>query len=145
MIDEIIKIMNDLGLEPVSVRIPNEPTDIDIDKVYLINNSERTAYNRIRDIANKCDQNLRWEIVAKCLHNDICVISELIKDNDIKYPNKLQEFLENCNIVKKCLDYKYNIKYQYIQDFVDNTKIEKSIDDMDADELREYIRTHYNK
>lgn len=117
--------------------------DSDIYKNYNKSNNsiEEIAYRRINSIANANRDNVNWTIAIKCLSEDVNLISKLIKDKDIKHPEQLKEFIENCCAIYEYWDDIYREAFNSIKDYHHNRKI-KSIDDMNAEELREYIRTH---
>lgn len=123
---------------PVVIRIPN---DSNIDKIK--NTSiEELAYRRVRSIANANVKDVNWTIAIRCLSEDVCCIYNLIKDNKLKYPEQLKEFIENCCAVYEQWDNVYRPAFNSIKEYHHNRKIEKSIDDMNAEELREYIKKH---
>lgn len=137
--EEINEILKDIGLEFVGfARIPseNKPSDLDIDKIYSDN--ETITYKRIKSIANADTNKVKWNVAADNLITDIKYISNLIKINQIQHPEYLKEFKENCEAIFSYISILYN---EYINT-INSYKIPKSIDEMDADELREYIRTH---
>lgn len=144
MFEELFKTLIDLGFEPIEVRVPKQTTkhsDHDIDKVY-INTEEAIAYRRIRKIANENLNNVRWDKAIEILTQDVNLISYLIKENKLKHPEELKEFVENCCAIFSAWDNIYRPAFNSIKEYRDSVKTQKSIDDMDADELREYIRTH---
>ena len=121
---------------PVIIRIPS---DSDIDKIK--NTSiEELAYRRVRSIANANVEDVNWTIAIRCLSEDVCTIYNLIQDNKIRHPEELKEFIENCNAVYEQWDNVYREAFNSIKDFRDSLKKRKSIDDMNAEELRRYIR-----
>lgn len=65
----------------------------------------------------------------------------MIKYNELNHPEELKEFIENCCAIFEHWDNVYKEAFNSIKDYHNNRKT-KSIDDMDADELREYIKTH---
>lgn len=144
MIDKfktIIDLVKELDLEPVVVRIPSQATDLDIDKVYT-NTPECIAYRRVRTIANAPLQKVNLHAAIRCLSEDVEAINNCIKNNILKYPNELKEFVENCCAIYEAWDDIYRPAFVSIKEYRDNVKIEKSIDEMNADELRQYIKTH---
>lgn len=144
MFEELFKTLINLGFEPIEVRVPKqatEPSDHDIDKIY-INTEEAVAYRRIRKIANENLNNVRWDKAIEILTQDVNLISYLIKENKIKHPEELKEFVENCCAIFSAWDSIYRPAFNSIKEYRDSVKTQKSIDEMDADELREYIRTH---
>lgn len=123
---------------PVIIRIPN---DSDIDKIK--NTSiEELAYRRVRSIANANIESVNWIIAIRCLTEDVCIIYDLIQNNKLKHPEELKEFIENCCAIYEQWDNVYREAFNSVKDYNQNRKSEKSIDDMDADELREFIKTH---
>lgn len=144
MFEELFKTLINLGFEPIEVRVPKQTdkhSDYDIDKVY-INTEEAVAYRRIRKIANENLTNVRWDKAIEILTQDVNLISYLIKENKLKHPEELREFVENCCAIFSAWDNIYRPAFNSIKEYRDSVKNQKSIDDMDADELREYIRTH---
>ena len=123
---------SDYDIDKVQYRIPNE----------LDNSPEAIAYRRIRSIAHAEVENVNFPIAIKYLTEDVKLISKLIKDNDIKHPEELKEFTENAIAIMHCWDEQYREVFNTIKEFRDSYKTPKSIDEMDADELREYIKTH---
>lgn len=137
--EEINELLKDIGLEFVEfTRVPskNKPSDLDIDKIYSEN--EILSYNRIKSIANAVVNKVKWNIAAEHLITDMSYISQLVKSNQIQHPEELKEFKENCEAI---FDYISNLYSQY-KITINSYKIPKSINEMNADELREYIRTH---
>lgn len=133
-------IMNELN--------SNIGTDTDIDKVpyrvpnELDNSPEAVAYRRMESIANSEETKVNWAVAIKCVTEDVNTISNLIRSNKIKYPHKLKEFVENVIAIYDYWDTQYREDFCLIKEYRDSVKIEKSIDDMDVDELREYIKKH---
>lgn len=125
-----------------------EGTDTDIDKVqYRIpneidNSPEAVAYRRIASIANSEETKVNWAVAIKCVTEDVNTISNLIRSNKIKYPNKLKEFVENVIAIYDYWDTQYREDFCLIKEYRDSVKTEKSIDEMNADELRDYIKKH---
>ena len=122
-------------------------SDYDIDKQYRIpneidNSPEAIAYRRVKSIANSETSEVNWAVAIKCVTEDINTISNLIRSNKIKYPNKLKEFVENVIAIYDYWDTHYREDFCLIKEYRDSVKTEKSIDEMDADELREYIKKH---
>lgn len=143
-IKKFVEIMKDLGFEPITI---NVPSDLDIDKVYRIpsqidNSPEAVAYRRVKAIANTPTTDINWAIAIKNMTEDVNTISNLIRSNKLKYPKKLKEFTENCIAIFNYWDNNYRDDFNLIKEYRDSVEIEKSIDEMDADELREYIKTH---
>lgn len=122
----------DYDIDKVQYRIPNE----------LDNSPEITAYNRIKTIANMDTNDVCFATAIKILTKDVKLISKLIKDNNIKHPEELEEFTENAIAIMHCWDEQYREAFNTIKEFRDSYKAPKSIDEMNADELREYIKTH---
>lgn len=136
--EEFFRQFNLNKLTPVIIRIPN---DSNIDKI-KDSSVEELAYKRIRSIANANIKDVNWTIAIRCLSEDVCCIYNLIKDNKLKYPEQLKEFIENCCAVYEQWDNVYRPAFNSIKEYRDSIKIQKSIDDMNAKELREYIRKH---
>lgn len=137
--EEINELLKDMGLEFVGfAKFPseNKPSDLGIDKIYSEN--ELISYNRIKSIANADVNKVKWNIAAEHLITDMSYISQLIKSNQIQHPERLKEFKENCESI---FNYISNLYSDY-KITINSYKIPKSIDEMNADELREYIRTH---
>ena len=143
-IKKLVEIIQELGFEPIAINIPS---DLDIDKVYRIpsqidNSPEAVAYRRVRSIANTPTNAINWAIAIKNVTEDINTIFNLIKNNKLKYAEELKEFTENCTIIVTYWNAYYLNNFNFIEDYNNSNLKEKSIDEMDADELREYIRTH---
>ena len=122
-------------------------SDYDIDKVCHIpneidNSPEAVAYRRMESIANSEAAKVNWAVAIKCVTEDINTISNLIRSNKIKNPKKLKEFVENVIAIYDYWDSQYREDFCLIKEYRDSVKTEKSIDEMDADELREYIKKH---
>lgn len=127
----------------------NNATDKDIDKQYReenkdLENRERIAYNRIKDISDKLNNNtpLIHHMCWGYLFKDIKFIAESIRNNTLKYPKNLEGFVINCCNIFTKLDEIYRDNFNLIKEYRDNIKMNKSIEDMDKDELLEYIRNH---
>lgn len=137
MLQDILEALSKLGYELDKVRIPNS-RDYDIDKVDIYKINETLAYDRVKNIANKAGKDIIWPKAIPLFMNDVLTITGLIEENAISHPNKINEFRTNCYRVIQ--DF---CKYLYAQlEIMDNYKAPKSIDEMDADELREYIKKH---
>lgn len=137
--EEINEVLKDIGLEFVGfARVPsdNKPSDLDIDKIYGEN--EILSYDRIKSIANADVNKVKWNVAVEHLMTDMSYISQLVNSNQIQHPERLKEFKENCEAI---FDYISNLYSKY-KITINSYKIPKSIDEMNADELREYIRTH---
>ena len=124
-----------------------EETNNDINKIHHIHNEinsfpELFAYRRIRSIANTKIPNVNFAIAIQYLTEDVKTISKLIKDNDLRHPEELKEFVENAVAIMDEWDEQYHYAFNTIKEFRDSYKPPKSIDEMDADELREYIKKH---
>lgn len=123
-------------------------TDTYIDKTQHkisneINNfNETLAYRRIRSIANSEVEDVNFAIAIQYLTEDVNLISKLIKDNNLKHPEEVKEFVENAIAIMHAWDEQYRETFNTIKEFRDSYKTPKSIDEMDADELREYIKKH---
>lgn len=123
------------------------PTDGDIDKMYRIptqidNSPEAVAYRRVRSIANYDATKVNWAKAIELVTRDIHTISNCIRDNKLKYPEELEEFVINVIAIYNYWDNQYREDFNLIKEYRDSAKKGKSINDMNADELREYIRTH---
>lgn len=108
----------------------------------LDNSPEIIAYRRIRDIANAKISNVDFAIAIHCLTDDVKLISKLIRDDNLKHPEEIKEFIENTIAIMDVWDNQYRETFDIIKEFKDSCKTPKSIDEMDADELRKYIKTH---
>lgn len=122
-------------------------SDYDIDKQYRIpneidNSDEAVAYRRMESIANTETSKVNWAVAIKCVTEDVNTISNLIRSNNIKHPKKLKEFVENVLAIYDYWDNQYREDFCLIKEYRDSVKTEKSIDEMDADELRDYIKKH---
>ena len=123
------------------------PSDGDIDKTYRIpkerdNSSEAIAYRRVRSIANYDATKVNQAVAIELVTRDIHTISNCIKNNILKCPEKLKEFIENVITIYDYWNTQYRKDFNLIKKYSDSVKKEKSIDDMNVDELREYIRKH---
>lgn len=123
---------------PVIIRIPS---DSDIDKTKNIS-IEELAYKRIRSIANANVEAVNWGVAMRYLSEDVYYIYDLIQDNKLKHPEELKEFIENCCAIYEQWDRVYREAFNSIKDFRRFYKGPKSLDDMNAEELREFIKTH---
>ena len=123
------------------------PSDLDIDKIYchipaeIDNTYESIVYRRVRSIANTDTNNVNWAVAIKCVTEDINTISNLIRSNKLKFPKELKEFTENCIAIFNYWDNHYRDDFNLIKEYRDSVKT-KSIDDMDREELIEYIKKH---
>ena len=147
MIKFIIKPIDWIKFEPID-RTKFISSDADIDKMYcripteIDNSPESIAYRRIKSIANADTNNVNWDIAIKCVTEDINTISNLIRSNKIKFPEELKEFTENCIAIFDFWDNHYRDDFNLIKEYRDSIKLEKSIEEMDKDELIEYIKKH---
>ena len=123
---------SDYDIDKVQYRIPNE----------IDNSPEAIAYRRIASIANSEETKVNWAVAIKCVTEDVNTISNLIRSNKIKHPKKLKEFVENVIAIYNYWDTQYREDFCLIKEYRDSVKTEKSIDEMDADELRDYIKKH---
>lgn len=142
---EFFDFLKSIGYEVVECRIPSQkPTDIDIDKLYIkgIDSKESIAYRRVRAIANSDTNNVQWDVAIKNLSQDVNTIYKAIKDNNLKFPEELKEFVENCCAIMDFWDTQYRQAFNAIKEYRDSIKTPKSIDEMNAEELREYIKKH---
>lgn len=130
-IESIFK-SSDYDIDKVQYRIPNE----------IDNSPEAIAYRRIESIANSNTAKVNWGAAIKYVTVDVNTISNLIRSNKIKHPNKLKEFVENILAIYDYWDTQYKEDFNLIKAYRESIKTEKSIDDMDADELRDYIKKH---
>ena len=139
-------------IKVIMPRIPSEKksSDSDIDKFYAMCNVNiekfasklaNESYNRIANIAKHEPKELNLAIVAEYLHYDVGMIAALIQDKALPNDDRLKQFIDNYQKLSEMLGEKYRKDVSIIENFY-NTPKEKSIDDMDVDELREYIRTH---
>ena len=130
-IESIFK-SSDYDIDKVQYRIPNE----------IDNSPEAVAYRRMKSIANSEPIKINWAVAIKCVTEDVNTISNLIRSNKIKYPKELKEFTENIISIFDYWDTQYREDFCLIKEYRDSVKKEKSIDEMNADELREYIKKH---
>ena len=139
-------------IEVIMPRIPSEKKshDSDIDKVYFMcnpnipeiaNNLANKSYNRIANIAKHEPKELNLAIVSEYLYYDVGMIAALIQDKVLPNDDRLKQFIDNYQKINEMIGEKYRKNISIIENFYHTPK-EKSIDDMDVDELREYIRTH---
>ena len=139
-------------IEIIMPRISSEKKshDSDIDKVYFMcnpniqeiaNNLANKSYNRIANIAKHEAKELNRAIVAKYLYYDVGIIAALIQDKVLPNDDRLKQFIDNYKKINEMIGEKYRKNISIIENFYHTPK-EKSIDDMDVDELKEYIRTH---
>lgn len=139
---EFLDFLKKCGCEVIEYRIPSQkPTDTDIDKVYM-HSEESIAYRRIRAIANTPTKNVKWDVAIKNLSEDVNTIYKAIKNNNLKFPEELKEFVENCCAIMDFWDTEYRKAFNAIKEYRDSIKTPKSIDEMNAEELREYIKKH---
>lgn len=137
--EEFFRQLFDLtNQKPVVIRIPS---DDDIDEQYKTA-LEEIAYRRQRAIANAEIDKVDWSVAIKCLSADVLYIASLIKENKLKCPEEIKEFIENCCSNFNKWDNVYREAFNSLKDFRDSLKKRKSIDDMTAEELREIIRKH---
>lgn len=137
--EEFFRRLFDLSNQtPVIIRIPS---DDDINEKYE-ESLEQIAYRRQRAINNTEIDKVNWSIAIKCLSEDVLCITSLIKENKLRCPKEIKEFVENCCSNFNKWNNVYREGFNSIKDFRDSLKKRKSIDDMNAEELREYIRTH---
>lgn len=122
-------------------------TDWDIDKNYRIpieslTNREELCYRRIKSIIKSLseDKIINWDIAFKKVDKDLVYLNTLLKQNLLL--NK-EEFIKCIKLYKSFYD-QYNTCVQTTLNIIESKlmKKEKSIDDMDADELRDYIKKH---
>ena len=124
------------------------PNDLDIDTIYcripseIDNTPESIAYRRVRSIANTNTTKVNWAVAIKCLTEDIKTISNLIRNNKLKFPEELKEFTENCIAIFDYWDACYRDDFNLIKEYRDSVKIAKSIEEMNKEELIEYIKKH---
>lgn len=113
------------------------PHYLDVDNI-----PEFLAYERVRIIANADTTNVNWAKAIKYLTEDINTISNLIRSGKLKLPKELKEFTENCIAIFNYWDNHYRDDFNLIKEYRDSVKTEKSIEEMDKDELIEYIKQH---
>ena len=123
------------------------PSDIDIDKVYRIPSQnivdrEKLCYNRAKAIKQSLAEGhkVNWSMIIENVNEDINVIQSLIEENLISDKQTLNQTTKLWQVI-------YNEFYKHIKSDITEIatfadKKEKSIDDMDANELREYIKKH---
>lgn len=139
MLEDFIKRLQDFGFEIIEVR-PEKSEDYDIDKPYTesLKSNELLAYNRVHKIATSDVKDVIWSKAIGYIVTDLLYINHLIKTNNIKYPERIKTFREDIYAIKDFLqDYFYNQLSE-----LNSFECPKSIDEMDADELRQYIKTH---
>ena len=95
-IESIFK-SSDYDIDKVQYRIPNE----------IDNSPEAVAYRRMESIANTEATKVNWAVAIKCVTEDINTISNLIRSNKIKHPNKLKKFIENVIAIYNYWDTQY--------------------------------------
>lgn len=139
MLENFIKRLQDYGFEVIEIR-PEKTGDYDIDKTYIesLEQRELLAYNRVHKIATTTIKDVIWEKAIKSVIDDFHCINNLIKLKGIKYPERIKTFREDIYAIK---DFLQDYFYPQLRE-LDNFECPKSIEEMDADELREYIKTH---
>ena len=122
-------------------------SDYDIDKVYRIPSQnvidrEKLCYNRAKAIKQSLTEghNINWSLIIENVNEDINIIQSLIEENLISDKQSLNQTTKIWEFIYTEFHKHMTANIIEISLFAD--KIEKSIDDMDADELREYIKKH---
>lgn len=139
----------DINMEKILFMFPCDwhASDLDIDKQYRIPSQnvidrEKLCYNRAKAIKQSLAEghNVNWSLVIENVNQDINFIQSLIEENLISDKQTLYQTTKLWQVI-------YNEFYKHmtsniaeISKFAD--KKEKSIDDMTAEELREYIKKH---
>ena len=123
------------------------PSDIDIDKVYRmpsqnIIDREKLCYNRAKAIKQSLAEGhkVNWSLIIENVNEDINIIQSLIEENLISNKQSLDQ-------TTKIWTFIYNEFLKHMATNIEKiiiftNKKEKSIDDMTAEELREYIKKH---
>lgn len=139
MLEDLINKLQDCGFEVINI---NNIGDYEITKnINHPNQRELFAYARV----NKIAKDIKQYIINKkrIIHfiEDLIYIATSIERNEINYPEKIKEFKENINVIKNIFEEYFNSEIETLNSF-ECPKCPKSIDEMDADELREYIKKH---
>ena len=123
------------------------PSDMDIDKVYRIPSQaiidrEKLCYNRAKAIKQSLAEghNVNWSLLIENVNEDINVIQSLIEENLISDKQTLSQTTKIWDFIYTEFHKHMTANIIEISSFAD--KKEKNIDDMDAYELREYIKQH---
>lgn len=139
----------DINMKEILFMFPYDwnTSDYDIDKVYRIPSQnvvdrEKLCYNRAKAIRQSlADGNkVNWSIVIENVNQDINFIQTIIKENLISDKQTLNKTAKIWEFIYTEFHKHMTANIIEISLFAD--KKEKSIDDMDADELREYIKKH---
>lgn len=138
MLEDFIKKLQDCGFEVIEIR-PEKTEDYN-DKSYTesLKTNEILAYNRVHKIATSNVKDVIWSKAIAYIVEDLLHINHLINSNNIKYPERIKTFREDIYAIK---DFLQDYFYPQLRE-LDNFECPKSIDEMDADELRQYIKTH---
>lgn len=122
-------------------------SDYDIDKVYRIPSQnivdrEKLCYNRAKAIKQSLAEGhkVNWSTVIENVNEDINFIQCLIKENFISDKQTLNQTTKMWEFIY--IEFYKHTTANIIEISLFADKKEKSIDDMTADELREYIKTH---
>lgn len=122
-----------------------ESSDYDIDKTYRIPSQniadrEKLCYNRAKAIKQSLAEGhkVNWSLIIENVNQDINFIQSLIEENLISDKQSLDQ-------TTKIWTFIYNEFLKHIATNIEKimtfaNKKEKSIDDMNAEELREYIK-----
>lgn len=123
------------------------PSDMDIDKVCRIPSQnivdrEKLCYNRAKAIKQSLAEGhkVNWSMVIENVNEDINFIQSLIEENLISDKHSLNRTTKIWEFIYTEFHKHMTANIIEISLFAD--KKEKSIDDMTAEELREYIKKH---
>ena len=122
-------------------------SDCDIDKVYRIPSQnvidrEKLCYNRAKAIKQSLAEGhkVNWSLVIENVNEDINFIQSLIEENLISDKQSLNRTTKIWEFIYTEFHKHMTANIIEISLFAD--KKEKSINDMTAEELREYIKKH---
>ena len=125
----------------------NKATDWDIDKVYRIPSQnivdrEKLCYNRAKAIKQSLAEGhkVNWSLVIENVNEDINIIQSLIEENLISDKQILNQTTKIWEFIYT--EFHKHMTANIIEISLFTDKKEKSIDDMNAEELREYIKKH---
>lgn len=139
-----VKQYTDINMPYFEIYLPN---NMDIDKVYRIPSQnvidrEKLCYNRAKAIKQSLAEGhkVNWSLVIENVNEDIDVIQSLIEENLISDKQTLNQTTKIWEFIYTEFHKHMTANIIEISLFAD--KKEKSIDDMTAEELREYIKKH---
>lgn len=139
----------DINMKEILFMFPCDwnSSDYDIDKVYRIPSQnivdrEKLCYNRAKAIKQSlaAGHKINWSMVIENVNEDINVIQSLIEENLISDKQTLSQTTKIWEFIYIEFDKHMAANIAKIITFAN--KKEKTIDDMDVDELREYIKKH---